>query len=203
MAGMTEVKKFARLLAHKKLILLASFGLLLIVALAVQLAIYEDIYRRLDAQEQQGTTIKTLVVESVRNAQRETVTDPVSGKVYIPDARLVLSGSADAPRLSYSGDKTELNIAQDAVVDQAVAGVYSGQSLNDTFNHVPCLQACSRQIVLRFQAPDKNNAVRSDHMKQVFTKQLADKRTVYAYQDTGCASSADTLITYLQTIQSY
>ncbi|HEX8226975.1 MAG TPA: hypothetical protein VF572_03845 [Candidatus Saccharimonadales bacterium] len=183
--------------------LLAAGLILLAAAVATQAFYIRNLYRHAD--ETGSWQIKTLIVKSVQDGLRPAVIDPANGKVYIPEAKLVLPAAAqgqDPPlQVQYNYSSTEVAISDRGTVNQASAQVISGQSFQQAFDKVPALQACSRHVTLRFN-PQADTSPQFGE-KLVLTKPLSDGRTGYFYEAKTCMFGAGKLMEYLKQIDSY
>jgi hypothetical protein len=170
------------------------FGATLLVVLATQVFLIKELYRRTDTSS--DWKIQALIVQAISDDQSEPVIDPLSGKEYIPVARLVLPPSGEV-RTVYSGDKDYVHFSEKTNLNQAITSVYNAQNIDETFAQVPELQACSRQVELQFE--QKNE----DDLRQVYDKKLADGRMAYFFLNDQCSGDSQTLLEYLKQIQSY
>lgn len=149
--------------------------------------------------------IQFLIVDAVRGLSREVPRDPQSGQLYIPEARLTLPPSDEIGTLRYSYSKAsegfseEVRLASQTAISSGVSGVVSSVTMEETFQAVPKLQACSRQFMITFGAsPDD-----TDGYELQFQKPLADGRTANLLLSIDCSDFSDELTDYLRNIDSY
>jgi hypothetical protein len=157
------------------------------------------------------TVIADLILSAVNELHKPAPIEASTGKVYFPDARLVLPPSDPFMQVIYSnvGDsKTpELQVTTKGVVSQAGVKLLIAQSstpdsvkqINGVFDAVPNLQACARGVQI-FYSPQKDNG---QQFVLKATKELANHKKLYFYTETVCREDLDMLLTYLKQIQSY
>ncbi len=167
---------------------------MLLAVIILQAFLIRDLYSRTD--DLASEKIKTLIIESVKNVGQEPVTDIATGKDYIPVARLALPSSTDV-QVKYNGDKDVVEFSERNNLTQAIAKVQSAESYEATFEHVPSLQACTRQVTLQFT---QDNA---DELKLIQSKTLTDGRTAYIYENEVCNGEPTRLVDYIKQIDSY
>ena len=168
--------------------------LIIALAIAVQTFLFTELFRRTD--EYSTERIKTIIIESVKDLNKDPAVDPQTGKNHIPEARLVLPPTKDV-ELQYSGDKDLVQASDRANVNGAATKVLNANSIEKVFENVPELQACSRQIVISF------TDINLEDVEPVFIQKLADGRTASVYKNTKCQGDSSYLIEYLKQIQSY
>lgn len=149
--------------------------------------------------------ITTLILQAAEGLNAPAPIDAKTGKVYIPQAKLVLPArtSTAGSELHYryssaqDGQPEELAIVNEYGFRQARTEMISAMNLEDTFTEVPALQACLRGYQIYF-APiaDTKNPL-------TFSKKLGDGRTVYVYLDSGCKQRNPDFEAYLKQIDSY
>lgn len=200
--------------SRKKLYVLSVVGTVLALVLVAQTAAIFFIYKQnhiLGADK-----IQLLIATSIQNMFRDAVIEPSTNKVYIPDGKLVFQGASDSPRLlyapSYMTDENgatvaveSVTIADKRVVNGKISKLYSSHGLDSTFEFVPELQACTRQIQLLFAPASENSLVSPESAVLAFTKAVADGRTLYVYteKDSPCKEDNSQLMDLLRTVESY
>jgi hypothetical protein len=200
----TKTKRQAKH-SHKRLILYSAAGLAVVLILAVQAALFMNLYQR--SERLAPDKIQTLIVEAMRSLYRDAVIEPVSGKVYVPETRLAFQNGDGTLRIVYSAvkDPDTVTVTDKKLLNRNVAKIYSAQSLAETFDRVPELQACARQVHILFSPASNVTGFSENDVKPEFTRKLADGRTVYAYTEKNSPCTADNteLLALLQTVQSY
>jgi len=158
-----------------------------------------------------GEPITSMIIQSVRGFLSPAVVEPISKKVYLPSASLVLPPySQDVPGLEYSyvpsfdGSDAEASVTVTNAVSVGISKLLNAEGVGQQqhnpsklFDAVPELQACARGVHLVFGTKSTY-----DHLE--FTKQLHDGRTMYAYSEkTKCSYEFTNLVTYLRDAESY
>lgn len=204
-------KRSLQLPPRRRVFFITAITVLLFVAV-LQVAFVVAIFRAKRWVYMVGAeqSVTQLIVDAVDGLHKPAPVDGPTGKVYMPDARLVLPPANIATEIFYSnvGDSQtpELQITARYIVGQAKAKLRSAQqqpnysgSVRGIFEHVPELQACSRGVQLYFSKPNLDSAQFTDHG----TKQLADGRTVYLYTEPLCQADMTDLVAYIKQAQSY
>lgn len=181
---------------HHRLLYITGAVLALVVLL--QALLLNNLYQRLFRLE--SDEIKTFIIDAADNLHDRPATDPATGKVYFPEARLVLPPNGDV-KISYYGDKDMLAFGDRANMIQATASVRNARGITETFDRVPGLQACSRQVILQFKKDD--GSFKGEKVKLTAVKTLADGRTTYLYTNETCKGNPLPLVNYLRQIESY
>ncbi len=188
---------------------IAGIGVLAVLILVAQVAL--DVHFWRVDRYTSGEPITSIIIESVEALHKPAVIEPVSKKVYLPDANLVLPPQpATMPNLlyTYTPSFDSVDAEADVTVTNAVSvGVSKlrdaeGQGLvnrdsSTLFTAVPGLQVCSRGLHVVFGTKTKY-----DHL--LSSKTLADGRTMDVYSEkTACAYDLTPLANYLAQAQSY
>ncbi len=143
-----------------------------------------------------------LILRGSQLTSKPAVIEPLSGKVYLPDAKLVLPpASEEVGEIVYRyspaydvNSKEEINIARTIDIVSAGSKIISApEDIEKKFEGVPELQACSRGIRITFE-PDAA-------LEPVATKKLTNGKTAHFYTEVLCNNPQ--LITYVQQIDSY
>lgn len=153
---------------------------------------------------------------AISNLSKPATVEPLSKKVYVPEASLVLPPYSSAVseviynNVSDTNKVLEVDITTKPLLDASLAKLrnaafYSGggriwsQNTNPSrlFQAVPAAQSCSRGVHVVFsKQPDLGTFAAQ--------KTLNDGRTMYLYKDTGpCKSMLNPLVNYLQQAQGY
>lgn len=185
-------------------IILLTLGTVFVLAwLAVLTALTAINWQRLDAVETEK--IRTLIIDAVEVLNNDPVVEPLSGKVYLPDAKLVLPPFATDENIrfeySYSpaadGQVEEVRLSSKSNMEHSIGLLVSSRTYEETFERVPELQACSRQILLQYEPYDGPDYV------LVHTKKLSNQRDLYMYNEKNCKKDASRLTDYLKQVESY
>lgn len=194
-----------------KRILLIFGSVAVVVAIAVLVWFLCFILYRLNILEQEGAAIKPMIVQASENLNHDAVIEPSTGKVYIPEKRLVFQYNPDAPRLAYSSyEQVEQSpayvmVANRQQLDIDEAKIYGQPTLIETFDRIPAFQACTRQIQIYFGTPRQDQLTVPGRAVLMFTKKLADGRTVTVYteRNSDCEAPVSKILPVIQTIDSY
>lgn len=187
--------------SKRKAYIVAATSLLIVAILVNSVALlYLFFYRQINRQD--NTQIIGLINKAIDNLHKPAVIEPVSGKVYLPDARLVLPAHAvELGDIEYryspaiEGTYEEINVT--SVKDLRIAkleldkGAYG--DLETAFSAVPRLQSCSRGIRITY-VPESEN-------KPVATKKLSNNKTAYFYAEDLCKNPE--FLEYVKQIDSY
>lgn len=159
------------------------------------------LYRR--NMREDRSHIGSLVMRAVDDLSKPTVTDPISGKAYLPEAHLVLpASSSDLGDVAYNyaapsqadGLGEEVHVSSIRDIHQVETSIISANdNVNAVFGVVPKLQACARGVRITYQL-DPSSAAYA-------TKTLANGKKVYFYTEDVCKNTL--LMSYVQQIDSY
>jgi hypothetical protein len=156
----------------------------------------------LQRHDNDGATLSTFIVKAVENLNRPLAVDPMTGKQYIPEARLVLPAPPSnnlRPVYSYTpatADWTdeELQLADYSAIQSATTPVISERYNPEAMlEKVPKLQACARGVHISFKDLKDDPAVAS--------KRLANGKTAYFHTEQACNNPE--LLDYAKQIDSY
>ncbi len=146
-----------------------------------------------------------MIVSAVENLNTPLAIDPVSGKGYIPIAKLVLpptdSSLGEVLYRYEPGNNTdmptEIQIASKYNISRYASAVIAAPSVNGDpkviFERVPKLQACVRGVTILFESRDGEKAVA--------TKLLSNGKTAHFYTENDCPNAE--LLNYAKQIDSY
>lgn len=178
-------------------------------ALALQIAL--DVHFLRTTNYTTNEHIAAMIIQAVRGVTKPAVLEPVSKKVYLPDAGLVLPPyPQNMPNIEYGytpsigGSDAEASVTLGNAINVGISKLLNAQSRsveqhdpNKLFNEVPNLQVCVRGVHVVF-----GNQSTYDQLQ--FTKQLADGRTMRVYTEKqACAYNLQPLVEYLRDAQSY
>ncbi|HSX15993.1 MAG TPA: hypothetical protein VLF40_04340 [Candidatus Saccharimonadales bacterium] len=201
-------KKILGKFTWRRLVCLAVVAVA-VVLLAAQVCLDVRFWRV--ARYPSGEPITSMIIQSVRGFLSPAVVEPVSKKVYLPSASLVLPPySTEVPGLEYSyipsfdGSDAEASVTVTNAVSVGISKLLNAEGVGQQqhnpsklFDAVPELQACARGVHLVFGTKSTY-----DHLE--FTKQLRDGRTMRVYSEkTKCSYPFTDLISYLQGAESY
>ena len=149
--------------------------------------------------------VASLILQALDGLSTPAPIDAQTGKIYFPQVRLVLPMATDTVlseiEYRYSPPEVsapeELRIVNVHGLQSARSAMVGAQNMEDTFEQVPKLQACTRGYQVSF-AP-----VTDTQDPLIFTKQLLNGQNVYVYQDAGCNQSNEYFENYLKQIDSY
>lgn len=148
--------------------------------------------------------------------------DAPTGKVYIPDARLVMPPYTDAMgSIEYFYDNSGglpasspvVHLTSSVIMNMAKNKLWIAMANNNSvgapsahehdelgmFQEVPSLQACARGVQLYFSPQSRKQpalALQDSH-------QLRDGRTVYVYSEPACKQDQSAVIALAKQSQSY
>ncbi|MBA3758695.1 hypothetical protein H0X10_03635 [Candidatus Saccharibacteria bacterium] len=154
------------------------------------------------------STIKIgmLILEAEDSLNSPILTDAQTGDRYIPEARLRLpANSFSANRLKYfysakSGDThEEVRLSSVAAVNAPRVKIMSATSIENLFEAVAQLQACSRGFRLTFE----KIAQPEEDLTLVFEKNLKDGRLLSVNAEDSCNTPDYFDLEYLKQIDSY
>lgn len=153
--------------------------------------------------------ISYLIIRASTNLNKSSVVDPITGGVYLVDAKLVLPpmptsllgygtgiGQVDytyGP--AQNGSPTQINVSNLADISMYENKILDASTIQGVMKYVPALQACDRGVTLSIAQPQAGRTA-------IETKQLSNDQTVYIYpQDSGCSDS--TFLKYVEQVNSY
>lgn len=165
-----------------------------------------------------GTIITTLIGDATKQLNKPAPVDPATGKVYIPEARLVLPAYTGLGQIEYmyeggqyaSSNTAEIHLTSSAIlnlaqnklrVDNANANnrmawqSYNGSSV---FASVPSLQACTRGVQLFYARQSPGGVFLFQGARQ-----LNDGRTLYIYTENNCKQNQSIVVDLAKQAQSY
>lgn len=197
----TNVKQHHELPQLQTLIVIAV-GILALVVVVCSFFIYA---LAREAEQSSANRIGQLVVNAVDNLSTPIPIDAQTGKLFVAQTKLVLPPNTLSLPVEYrywEGDKAnpagEVHIPDTVAALRYRALVLASSTTQKMFEEIPELQACTRGYTIAFAPQDS-----LENNKLVFTKQLADGRTLYAYRDKGCPNYSVDLEDYLKQFESY
>lgn len=204
---------------NKRKTIFCVAGLLILALLIFQFVIDLSVYRSLvQVRPDNDTVIATLIDNSTKNLNKPAPVDAASGKVYIPEAHLVLPAYTGFGQIEYmyesgqytSNNATEIHLTTSAILNLAKDKMWAEvansnnrmawQSYNPSavFNAVPSLQACTRGVQVFYS---KQN-LSGDYAFQGSHK-LKDGRTLYVYSEGDCKQDQSPVIDLAIKAESY
>lgn len=208
MATKSKLKKQTRTFPWRKP-LYACLAVLAIFVLTAQICLDVHFWRA--ARYASSEPITSMIIEAVRSMTKPAVLDPVSKRVYLTDANLVLppypqnmSDILYSYNPSFDRADAEASVTLASAISVSAAKLRNAESQGlvsrdstTIFTAVPDLQVCARGVHVVF-----GTKTTYDHLQ--FTKTLADGRTMHVYTEKqSCAYNLQPLVTYLQQAQSY
>lgn len=182
-----------------------SFSVLAAVMFGLQTAAIVHLYKQVGRLD--SATIERLIIQSVDGLSQPMPVEAQSGQRYIPAARLVfpaasLKDSLPVDYIAYQEDGKDpvIQLNSRYTMSAVKSRMMSSQGLEEKFTVVPKLQACSRQVVITFDARAEH--VAKDPVK-IAEKKLGDGRTAYIFEDRACGKDANRLIEFAQQVESY
>jgi hypothetical protein len=197
--------KHRKIWNKKPLVFTIVFLVLVFSSVAVSYAVVWIKYQRSIGEQVGAETTRELIVRAVEGIKPNAPIDPKTGDVYFPEARLYLP-AASAMQLTYSydspgeGGHEQLNISNKLVLNQNVAKLYTGRTLEEVFAAVPKLQSCQRGIALVYSDAEKPSADSGMELKQ--TVRLNNGKDLYFYLEKECPELAETAES-LKNLQAY
>lgn len=147
--------------------------------------------------------IRELIMTAVQNLKKTAPVDPKTGDVYFPESRLYLPRPDYALEISYRQDSGDISDANSelTVSTRSTFGstkMYSANTIDELFEQVPKLQACSRGVKIvsaKFDINDEQN-----QLKHTIT--LNNGQTRYIYLEKECPE-LEPLADILQNLRAY
>jgi hypothetical protein len=206
----TKARKAPKIVRGWKPNLLRIVIIIGIAAGVLQIVFDAAMYERV-VRTPNGEPITSMIIEAVNAMHKPAVIEPVSKRVYLPDANLVLPPQPTTmPNLIYSytpsfdGSNAEANVTVTNAVSVGVSKLRNAEGQGfmhhdstKLFDAVPELQVCSRGIHVVF-------GTKATYAHLQFSEALNDGRTAYVYTEAqSCAYNLKPLVDYLRNIQSY
>ncbi len=203
-------QKQAKKSKHKKLWVIGASTVFAVLFIA-QMTFNVYAYVRLASTGDQST-ITHVIINAVRGLHKPAPVEPTTGKVYLPEARLVLPAADSLQHVLYSNpSEQEVQITTSEILNQAETKLWTAPAslsqvdaktelkVKAMFSEVPNLQACSRGVQLFFSPQDFDESTVQLHA----TKTLANSKTIYLYTDATCEGDLDKLAEYVKQAESY
>jgi hypothetical protein len=211
-----------------KLLKIALISLVILFILGQLFFDYSVYWGMYDSKAKGQYLSSTLIFSAIQNLLKPANVDPKTGDVYLTDAKLVLppfkgldsilynySSSAIGPEQLQLTTNQTLTSAENKLLiaegEQYRSQFWNWNSstynknINAVFAQVPNLQACTNAIHLQY-SQNTQNSIGSGTLVSEGSKKLANGRTIYFFQNTGCnfpAISINSLMNYVKQIQSY
>jgi hypothetical protein len=192
---------------HKAIYIFCAVIIGLVIAIQVTL----DVHFWRSTRYPSNDTLVSMIIQAVKATTKPAVTEPVSKKVYITDASLVLPPyPVNMPNIEYSytpsfdGTDAEANVTVTNAVSVGTSKLLNAQAMGaqdhdpgKLFTAVPDLQVCVRGVHIVF-------GTKTTYKHLQFTKQLTDGREIHVYtEQRSCAYDLQPLVTYLRDVDSY
>jgi hypothetical protein len=208
-----------KLKINKRKIVLYVAVILGLALFAFQALIDTSVFRSLiQVRPDYDTVLATLISDAARQLNKPAPVDPTTGKIYIPEARLVLPSYTGLGQIEYqyeSGQNTSNNAAEVHLTSSLILNLSESklwvdiansnnrtawQSYNESniFNSIPSLQACTRGVQLFYSKQNLGGdfIFQGDH-------KLNDGRTLYVYSESDCKQDQSAVINLAKQAQSY
>jgi len=150
-------------------------------------------------------SIRTMLSDALVALNRPATVDGPTGKVYLPEAKLVLPAyTPTVGELLYTyappvdSVQAHLTLTTRAVAARTVGALKNTPSLDEALTKLPEAQACSRQFLLSFEKLSSW----TDY-EELFTKTLQDGRTLHVAVANECKAGSEALREYLRDAESY
>ncbi len=177
----------------KKKILAAFIILVLLIMFGAAFTVQKIHYYNDAADQANSVRIRELILLAVRGIKKDAPVDPKTGDIYFPESRLYLPNPGLPLTITYLFDRGNItdSLSGLSVSTYPVRGtqaLYTANNMNEVFDAVPKLQACSRGIKLiyeKFPTSDAQNVLKH-------TVQLSNGRTLYIYLERDCPELNDT-----------
>ncbi len=143
-----------------------------------------------------------IIVKAIENLNQPIVIEPLSGRAYIPSAKLVLPPNNDLAEVVYRHSPGETGFTEGVTlstvsdIGQASAAVLGSPDHNAVFAGIPKLQACARAVHVKFGTESLDTTI-----KPAGTKTLSNKKVVHFYTEPLCPNPE--LLEYAKQINSY
>lgn len=190
----------------RKIWIIGASAVLAILFLA-QMTFNVYVYQNL-ASTSNPSAIIHAIINASRSLHKPAPVEPTTGKVYLPEVRLVLPAPDSLRHLLYSNPtEQEVQITTSDILNEAETKLWtSGESeigvsdkMNAVFTEVPNLMACSRGVQLFFAPQDFDDP----KVQLQATKTLANGKTIYLYTESTCKGNLTELAEYVKQAQSY
>lgn len=173
--------------------------LLVVVLTVIVYALYRPIVDN-------PTTVRTALVESLKELNHPAAVDAKTGDVYFPEAKLYLPrGDKVLDEYFYTyydrrtgvGEGHELSIVSKSVMQRAISSLYGARDSVGVFNKMPHAQACARGILLTDAPLAQLDGRKLDHRQT-----SVDGRVWYVYTSPKCSELVD-IAPEIRQLQSY
>ena len=136
---------------------------------------------------------RELIILAVRGVKKDAPVEPRTGDIYFPESKLYLPNPGLALPLTYLFDAGNVTDSQSelSVSTYPVRGtekLYTARNVDELFQAVPKLQACSRGVKLvhkKFPQSDTQNELKR-------TVRLSNGQNLYVYIEKDCPELSET-----------
>jgi len=204
---------------HKRKAVIYVVGFIAIAVLALQAVIDISVLRNLyQIRPDFGTGYATLIELHAKNLIKPAPVEAKTGKIYIPQARLVLPPYTGFGQVEYmydagqhtSNNATVINLTSSSIINSAINKLWidiaKANNLTALNSHnppnfitsMPSLVACTRGVRIFYskQNLSGNYIFQNSH-------KLSDGRTLYIYSNNHCKQNQSAIITLASEAQSY
>ena len=192
-----------------------AIAVLVLFQLLIDVSVLRNV---MQVRPEDGTILATLIGNATEPLNKPAPVDPSTGKIYIPEAHLMLPTYSGLGQIEYQYDSAQdsgsngaeihltsstiLSLAKGKLWDDVANAnnrqAWQGYNANELFNDVPSLQACTRGVQIFYT---KQN-LGGDYVYQGSHK-LNDGRTLYIYSESECTQDQTPIITLAKQAQSY
>lgn len=190
------MKSMKQLNLKKVLIILLYAVVLLLITLNAFITCY--LWKQ---QNQNSSKIVSLIIQAIQPLDSPLVTDPTTGREFIPEAKLVLPPEpSELGKVVYQYTPYQRGISDENLqlasrfnINAATSKLLNHNDTMQAFDYVPELQSCVRGIRVMFSNPNNE--------KPVATKLLANGKTAYFYTEPLCKNK--NLLEYAEQLNSF
>ena len=141
-----------------------------------------------------ASSTRELIFKAIDNLEVDAPIQATTGDVYFPPAKLYLPYADSFQKLAYmynANDKGDhfLSITDYKVIGRVEAQMSNAMKIDEIFDKVPKLQACSRGVTVSFKPLTKND-IDADLRKTVH---INNGKTLYLYLEKACPELEETL----------
>lgn len=210
---MSKIKKLTHKTNKRKIWWSAAIIVVSILVLA-QICIDVQAIRSMRTDTAGTDVMAQLIASAVDGLNKPAPVEASTGRVFIPDARLVMppyTGAMGYVEYYYDGGDgsvglpSTLHLTSSVIINMAKTKLWTTTADNhrhdmkDVFLAVPSLQACARGVQLFFSPQSSKQPV----LVLQGSHQLHDGRTVYVYSEPACQQDQSAVIALANQAQSY
>lgn len=149
--------------------------------------------------------MRDMIMASIDEVHADAPVDFKTGDIYFPEERLYLPRPANDQQLlelryermlDESSQGPILSITSEPVLASAAVNMYNARTVDEVFDRLPALQACSRGVQIAYGKLDGIDAT------LLSTAALSNGKTAFIYLDNGC-KELTTIAKLLTQLQAY